>query len=155
MSEITISIREYTRLASGRQGLTTFSLHAESPVDATGITTLGSNVINLEAASAAVTLGIMARRQASLIDIVGSTTVVTNGEAQREKKWLVTGTDGDKLYQFSIGTADLSLLATDGSNEMAAGTPRTNLITAIEDLWTNDASDPITVTSIRYSSVRS
>jgi len=155
MSVVTISIREYTKLASGRQGLSTFSLHAESPVSAIDITALASNVINLSAAAAAVTLGVMARNQASLIDNVVSTTVVTDGEAQREKKWLVTGTDGVGLHQFSIGTADLSLLATDGSNEMAAGTPRTNLIAAIEDLWTNDASVPITVTSIRYSSVRS
>jgi len=155
MSEVTMSIREYTKLANGRQGLTTFSLHADTPTDATSITALTTATDNLGLAVDAVVLGTIAKQKATLFDTIVSSAAVTAGEAQREKKWLVTGTDGTDLFSFSIGTADLNQLAVDGSNELAAGANRTALEAAIEALWTNDAGDPITVTSIRYSSVRS
>lgn len=77
----------------------------------------------------------------------------TDPQAQREIKWLVSFTDNVTGLpgSFTIPTADLAQLATDGEN-MAAGANRTALEAAIEAYVRSNAGNAVTVTSIRFRS---
>jgi hypothetical protein len=144
-----MSITENT-IINGNPGRTSFGFKVVAPVDAGGITALtGALSTNLGLAIAGVILGEPYKQSAKLFEQIVSTVRPTNTLAQRENKWLVTGSDGTKLYTLSIGTADLSLLV-DGSEEMIAGAARTALVSALQAMWVGDNEGAITIQSIRF-----
>lgn len=71
--------------------------------------------------------------------------------AQRENKWLVSAVDDvtGLPVTFTLPTADLSLLGTDGEN-MAPGAELTALTDAIEAFVLSNAGNAITVTSVKF-----
>lgn len=145
----TMSVTENTK-KNGKNSHSSFGFLVTAPVDAGGITALtGALSTNLGLAVDGVTLGVVYKQSAKLFEQLVSDVRPANVAAQKENRWLVTGTDGTKSYQFSIGTADPSLIA-DGENEMAAGAPRAALVSALEAMWKGEGGAPVTVSSIRY-----
>jgi len=103
----------------------------------------------LRAAIEAVVIGTLRREETSAIvdDIAG--VAPANGFAQRETKWLVSGTDSAGLScTLEIPTADLDLLAGGtGTLDISAGAGLA-LANALNAVWRSRAGNVVTVSRI-------
>lgn len=110
-------------------------------------------IADLEAAIDAVTLGAIAKSTMIANEIVGTADPASSPFAQREQKWLVVASDDVTGFpvRFEIPTADLDQLTANGE-ELAAGTNRTALISAIEAYAKSNAGNAVTVQRILYVS---
>lgn len=105
----------------------------------------------LRTALEAVTLGNRSRQVVKALDNEISSAAAGSAFAQREIKWLVTmvGDSSGDIYRREIPTADLTFLALNGE-DMAAGTERTDLVDALEDLFRGDGDETVTVDTIKF-----
>lgn len=80
-----------------------------------------------------------------------STGPPANGEAQREKKWVVTyiGADSNKTYTREIPCADWSLLTGNSNKLDLAGVEAAAFVTAFEAAAAGEESETVTVSSIK------
>ena len=103
----------------------------------------------LRAAIEAVVIGTLRKEETSAIvdDIAG--VAPADGFAQRETKWLVSGTDSAGLScTLEIPTADLDLLAGGtGTLDISAG-PGLALADALNAVWRSRAGNAVTVSRI-------
>jgi len=103
----------------------------------------------LRAAVEAVVIGTLRKEETSaLVDEIAGVAPV-DGFAQRETKWLVSGTDSIGLsVTLEIPTADLDLLAGgSGTLDISAG-PGLALANALNAVWRSRAGNAVTVSRI-------
>jgi len=105
-----------------------------------------------EAAVDAVSLGNSGSEQFIAVENSVAKNPSLNPQAQRENKWLVSGTESGSgnAVTFTIPCADLSLLGTDGESMDTGSAEYAALVTAVEDFVRSNDGNTITVTSIKF-----
>lgn len=151
MGKMTLTINDNTLKENGEPEKTTVSIPAIDVTDLGTLTTFNAACAAFITAVDGVTLGVMGKDQRLIKDTVLSNAAATSSFAQRENKWLVTvrGATTGKLYQFSVGTADLNLLTPNGE-DMAVSAAQIAFIAAIEDLYRGNGFETVSVVSIKF-----
>lgn len=102
----------------------------------------------------ALTIGTVGAQklQTSVLNDPGSEVRPASQLAQREKRWRVAYTDNvtNKKYSFSIGAADLTLLASGAESlDLSAGAGLT-FVSNVEGLLESELGNACTITSISF-----
>lgn len=148
------SINDNTLKANGTPESTSMQVAVTTmtPANAAAtVTALG----NLQAAMAAVTLGVFAKDEIVYQRNILGTGPAASNLAQRENKWLLRYHDATTLKKFtvSIGTADLSLLPAHSEFlDIVTAGPGANLKTAFEALVVSpdDSSHSVVLDSVQF-----
>lgn len=142
-----VQLREYG--SSGKMGKAQFfEANLTSGTFDAQMTALGA----LRDAIAAVTLGTLGETGVTHILSDGGGAIPADPQAQKENVWLITAREtsgGFNVVTFTLPTADLDQLASDGIN-LADGAAKTALVAAIEAHVRSNDGVAVAVETIRF-----